>query len=212
MIKLIIFDLDGTLLNTIDDIAISLNKALTVYSLNTHSVDVVKQMVGNGVDKLISRAIGEEECLFDEVKKYYLEDYNKNCSNNTKPYDGILKVLNEFKLQGIKLAVLSNKPHVDTIKVIKNYFGNNIFDVVLGKTDYNRIKPYPDGVNEIKNKLNINDNIVFVGDSDVDIMTAKNSNVKSIAVLWGFRTIQQLPNADYYASSCEDLLNIIKEI
>ena len=110
------------------------------------------------------------------------------------------------------MAVLSNKPHVDTIKVIRNYFGDNIFDVVLGKTDYNRIKPSPDGVNEIKNKLNINDNIVFVGDSDVDIMTAKNSNVKSIAVLWGFRTFQQLPNADYYASSCEDLLNIIKEI
>lgn len=212
MIKLAIFDLDGTLLNTIEDITVSLNKALHHFGLPTHSLDKVKQMVGNGVDNLIARAVMNKQNYFNNVKSYYLSDYNLNCSIKTKPYDGIINTLMRLKNKGIKLAILSNKPHVDTIKVIETYFGHDIFDYVSGKKDYNRIKPFPDGVNEIKNIFNINDDIVFVGDSDVDIETAKNANVKSIAVLWGFRTKEQLLNADYYANDCNHLFDILKEI
>ena len=141
MIQLVIFDLDGTLLNTIEDIAISLNKSLKYHNLPTHSLDTVLKMVGNGVDLLIQRAVNPYQDLFNDVKQYYLQDYNKNCDINTKPYKGIPELIKWLKDNNIKIAVLSNKPHIDTVTVMDKYF-NNTFDYVCGKKDCNRIKPH----------------------------------------------------------------------
>lgn len=212
MIKLIIFDLDGTLLNTIDDIAISLNKALKYYNLPTHDVNSVLKMVGNGADLLIQRAVKPYNDFFESVKKYYLEDYNKNCDINTKPYKGINELLINLKKKGIKIAVLSNKPHIDTMTVIEKYF-KDTFDYVIGKKDNNRIKPYSDGVNEIMNYFKIkNNNCIFIGDSEVDVETGKNAKMTTIAVTWGFRNEEQLKGANYIVSHPSEILNIVEGI
>lgn len=212
MIKLVIFDLDGTLLNTIEDIAVSLNKALKNYNLPTHSLDAVLRMVGNGVDLLIQRAVKPYDDYFLDVKKFYLEDYNKNCDINTKPYKGIKELLQKLKDEGIKIAVLSNKPHIDTVTVINKYF-NNTFDYVIGKKDNNRIKPYSDGVNEVMKYFNIkNNNTMFIGDSEVDVATGKNAKMRTIAVTWGFREEDKLIGADFIVSNPNEIINIIEGI
>ena len=213
MLQLAIFDLDGTLLNTIEDIAVSLNKSLKHHNLPTHDLQTVLRMVGNGVDILIQRAVNPYHDLFSEVKQYYLDDYNKNCDINTKPYDGILDVIKWLKQNNIKIAVLSNKPHVDTVTVMQKYFPNT-FDYVCGKKDCNRIKPHSDGVIEIMNSFNIknNNNVVFIGDSEVDVQTGLNAKLKTIACTWGFRTIEELQGAHYYANAPKELINIFEEI
>lgn len=212
MIKLVIFDLDGTLLNTIEDIAVSLNKSLKNYNLPTHSLDAVLRMVGNGVDLLIQRAVKPYDDYFLDVKKFYLEDYNKNCDINTKPYKGIKELLQKLKDEGIKIAVLSNKPHIDTVTVINKYF-NNTFDYVIGKKDNNRIKPYSDGVNEVMKYFNIkNNNTMFIGDSEVDVETGKNAKIRTIAVTWGFREEDKLIGANFIVSNPNEIINIIEGI
>lgn len=213
MIQLAIFDLDGTLLNTIEDIAISLNKSLKNYNLPTHSLEKVLQMVGNGVDLLIQRAVNPYHEYFEKVKQYYLDDYNKNCGNNTKPYNGINELITFLKINNIKIAVLSNKPHKDTITVMDKYFPN-LFDYVIGKKDCNRIKPYSDGIIEIMNYFNIknNNNILYIGDSEVDVQTGKNALLKTVAVTWGFRTREILQDADYIVDETSQIMDIIKEI
>lgn len=211
MIKLVIFDLDGTLLNTLDDIASSVNFALNKNNLLTYTNEEIKYMVGNGVDLLIQRAVKENTDKFLCVKQDYLEHYHKNCEINTKPYKGIIEVLSQLKQENIKLAVFSNKPNDDANKIINKYFPN-IFDFVLGKKEQNRIKPYPDGVYEIQDHLNIHNNGIFVGDSDVDVETGKNANMKTIGVLWGFRNEQYLKDANYLVSNPQELLKVIKEL
>lgn len=211
MVKLVIFDLDGTLLNTLDDIAISVNYALNKNNLNTFSNDEIKYMIGNGVDLLIKRAIKDNTEKFSDVKDDYLKYYHKHCEVNTKPYDGIIEELTKLKKDNIKVAVFSNKPDNDTNKIIAKYFPNT-FDFVLGKKENNRIKPYPDGVLEIKKKLDIQTDGVFVGDSDVDIETGKNAHMKTIGVLWGFRSEQYLKEADAIIDKPNELYNIIKEL
>ena len=213
MLQLAIFDLDGTLLNTIEDIAVSLNKSLKHHNLPTHDLQTVLRMVGNGVDILIQRAVNPYHDLFSEVKQYYLDDYNKNCDINTKPYDGILDVIKWLKQNNIKIAVLSNKPHVDTVTVMQKYFPNT-FDYVCGKKDCNRIKPHSDGVIEIMNSFNIknNNNVVFIGDSEVDVQTGLNAKLKTIACTWGFRTIEELQGAHYFANAPKELIKIFEGI
>lgn len=211
MIQLMIFDLDGTLLNTIEDISISLNKSLKQYNLPTHEIKEVFQMVGNGVDLLIKRAVFPYDEFFDDVKKFYLNDYNKNCGNNTKPYDGIHGVIDYLKTNNIKVAVLSNKPHVDTITVMEKYF-KNTFDYVIGKKDNNRIKPYSDGVIEVMNYFNIknNNNVIFIGDSEVDVETGKNAKIKTIGCSWGFRNKEQLAGANWIVDNPKEIISIIE--
>ena len=213
MLQLAIFDLDGTLLNTIEDIAVSLNKSLKHHNLPTHDLQTVLRMVGNGVDILIQRAVNPYHDLFSEVKQYYLDDYNKNCDINTKPYDGILDVIKWLKQNNVKIAVLSNKPHIDTVTVMQKYFPNT-FDYVCGKKDCNRIKPHSDGVIEIMNSFNIknNNNVVFIGDSEVDVQTGLNAKLKTIACTWGFRTIEELQGAHYFANAPKELIKIFEGI
>lgn len=226
MKKLVIFDLDGTLLNTIEDITTSLNVALKCVSLPPVSVEDAKYFVGSGVDILIERLLKFElkekyeelkNIYYDKVRQAYLDDYKINNAILTKPYDGITELISKLKKNNIKVAVLSNKPHLDTIKVINDYFGSvDFFDYVIGKKDYNRIKPYPDGANEIiryledkfSDRYKLAD-IVYVGDTLVDIETAKNIGCESIACLWGFRKKDELKEANYIVSNTLELYDCI---
>lgn len=210
MIKLVIFDLDGTLLYTLEDLRDSLNKSLKHYDLPTYSLYEVKRMVGNGANKLIERAIKDKTEYFDRVKDFYIKDYNANCLNKTKPFDGIMRLLRRLKREGVKIAVMSNKPNPDTVKVINHYF-EGMFDYILGKKEENRIKPYPDGVNEIMNYFNVTtDETIMVGDSEVDIATAKNSNIKSLAVTWGYREREELEDANFMCHTPEQVYKTLK--
>jgi len=222
MKKLVIFDLDGTLLNTIEDITNSINVALQKNDLPFVTIEEAKYFVGSGVDILIERLLKHElkdqyeffkEKYYDNVKKDYLEDYAVNNAILTKPYPGIPELIQKLRKKNIKVAVLSNKPHSDTIKVIQDYFGSlEFFDAVSGKKEYNRIKPYPDGANEIIRQLEDRystrfklADIMYVGDTNVDIETARNIGCESIACSWGFRKLEEIQEADYVCNTTDEV-------
>ncbi len=194
----LIFDLDGTLLDTITDIATSINKVLDKYHFPTHSLDTYKYFVGNGFEKLTRRAIpenvkGEE---FENISKEMKDNYRNNCKEQTQPYEGIidlLKILNDKK---IKIAVLSNKPHEFVKPTIESYFPDIHFEMLLGARPNIPVKPAPDGVYDIIKELGCKkENSLFIGDTSVDIQTGVSAGVDTIGVLWGFRKKEELIEA-----------------
>ena len=221
MKKLVIFDLDGTLLNTIDDIRDSFNFVLDEYNLRKASVDEMKYFVGSGVDNLVKRAIkkllGDEnyqenlDKYFELFKNKYQSFYEKNQKNKTKLYDGIYDLIVNLKKMNVKVAVLSNKPDSDVKEIIKYYFGDLKFDFVQGSNKEVGIKPGTLGVERILKELKVNNKkeVIFVGDSDVDVQTAKNANIDSIACLWGFRKIDELSDATYIANEANDIYEVV---
>lgn len=215
-IKCVIFDLDGTILNTIDDLADSMNHTLSNYGLPTHSVDDILMMVGAGKKHFVKLALPEDkQDLADDVYRVSSEHYIKNCTNKTKPYDGIVELLDDLKKMGYKLAVLTNKDHDSAIITINHYFGYDMFDIVCGAVIGEPLKPEPAAMERVLSKLLIkNTDCVLIGDSDIDIQAAKNSNVKSIAVNWGYRSEQILKAhcPDYLVNSAEKIKKIIAEI
>jgi phosphoglycolate phosphatase len=209
MKKCIIFDLDGTLLNTIDDICDSLNAALRDNLLSEIDVEKCKYMVGSGVDVLIQRAV-PDLLKQESVKKAYMAYYEKNQKNRTQPYPHIMDLLSRLKTTSIRLAVLSNKPDIDTKRVADYYFPG-IFDIVMGKKEYNLPKPAIDGCLEIMNQLQIFDSILYVGDTNVDMQTAKNAGYQAVAVSWGFRKKEELEQYDYMIDDPLSLLFLLGE-
>lgn len=187
--KTIIFDMDGTILNTLDDLADSMNYSLEKNGLSQRSVDEVRLFVGNGVRKLIERACPKdsERVIIDKVEKDFLEYYSLHCADKTKPYDGIIELLIMLRNRGLKTAVISNK--VDfAVKELCNRYFYGLFDVAVGQRHGMRQKPYADSVFEVIKQLKCEDSTsVFIGDSDVDYNTAKNAGIDSIMVDWGFR-------------------------
>ena len=180
MYELIIFDLDGTLLNTIDDICDSLNLALTENNLEPVTIDECKYMVGSGVKVLIEKAVKGNNEAFDGVMNKYLYYYELKQKDKTKPYEGIEAVINELNKQNKKIAILSNKPHEDTLRVVDYYFGLDKFTYVLGKKETNRPKPEIDGCIEILKAIDVKGKVLYVGDTAVDMNTAIKANfVKS---------------------------------
>ena len=184
---LVIFDLDGTLLDTLDDITHSCNVALENNGLPIHTKEEVRFMVGNGIPKLIQRAIPENanQKLFDKVLQDFLNHYQKHSSEKTKPYDGMVDCLKNLKNLGIKLAVNSNKVESASIELCSRFYPG-IFDCVAGNVPERRVKPFTDGVEYILKKTGCK-SAVYVGDSDVDIETARNSGMDEILCDWGFR-------------------------
>ncbi len=181
-----VFDLDGTLLNTLKDLYLSVNRTLKKYSLPERSEDEIRLFVGNGVEMLVKRSLGEEhEELLNEALEVFKKDYSLHGEDNTLPYEGIGEMLVNLKERGIKLAVVSNKFDGATKKLTAKYFGG-LIDIAIGESENVRKKPAPDSlikaVKTLKGK-----NAVYIGDSDVDIQTAKNGNVDCISVTWGFR-------------------------
>lgn len=184
-----IFDLDGTLLNTLDDLAASTNYALRSVGLPEHSVDDVRRFVGNGVRKLMERAMenGDRNPHFDEAYAIFRKHYLEHGLDTTKPYPGIMDLLRELKARNKKIAVVSNKLYDATRELVKHFFGQYV-EVAIGERENIRKKPAPDTVIEALRLLGVGkEGAVYIGDSDVDFNTAKNVGIPCVSVLWGFR-------------------------
>jgi len=183
-----IFDLDGTLLNTLDDLAASTNYALRCYGFPERTTEEVRLFVGNGVRKLMERAIPKETDpkIFEEVFSTFQQHYLEHSLDTTKPYPGVLEMLDGLKQRGKHLAVVSNKFYAATKELCAHFF--NQIEVAIGERSNIQKKPAPDTVIEALRQLGVSsENAVYIGDSDVDVMTAKNCGIPCISVLWGFR-------------------------
>ncbi|MBQ3673220.1 MAG: HAD family hydrolase [Paludibacteraceae bacterium] len=193
----IIFDLDGTLLNTIDDLGYACNHALRQCSFPTHPIEDYPRMVGNGINNLIRRALPEdkrnEETILN-VRQFFVPYYDAHNCDFTHPYEGISDVLKTLKAQGHQLAVASNKYQAATEKIVQHFFPN-IFDVILGERDGIPRKPDPQIVKDILSTLNSQHSPLYIGDSLVDYETATNAGVPFIACSWGFVPREQLQAA-----------------
>lgn len=216
MIDTVIFDLDGTLLFTLEDLKNSTNFALGQFGFPQRSLDEVKEFVGNGVRKLIERAVpeGTNDEVTEDVLRIFKENYSQNMYNCTKPYNSIEKLLSELKQKGLKTAVVSNK--FDTaVKNLCNKYFNGLIDAAIGQRDDVPKKPAPDGVLKAIDELNCNaDNCIYVGDSDVDVLTAANCELPCIGVSWGYRDAALLKSkgADYIVNDPLEILDLIEEL
>ena len=188
--KTFIFDLDGTLLDTLQDLADSVNHALRQYGMPEHSLDDIRRFVGNGVRLLMERAVpeGAQHPLFEEAFATFRQYYMQHSLDTTRPYDGIVETIRELKLRGCRLAVVSNKMMAATQELVAHFFPD--VEVAIGEHEAAGIrkKPAPDTVDEALRQLGVTrEGAVYVGDSDVDLLTARNSGLPCISVLWGFR-------------------------
>ena len=186
-----IFDLDGTLLDTLDDLAASVNYALRTHGMPEHSLDDVRRFVGNGVRKLMERAVpnGADNPLFDETFATFRQYYMAHSLDTTRPYEGIPETLAALKARGCHLAVVSNKMMAATQELCHYFFPDTI-EVAIGEDEAAGIrrKPAPDTVFAALKALGVGkEDAAYVGDSDVDIQTARNAGLSCISVLWGFR-------------------------
>lgn len=187
--KAVIFDLDGTLLDTLNDLAVSVNYALSFYNMPVRTIDEVRHFVGNGIAMLIKRAVPDStpDELTEKVFTTFKEHYKEHCADTTKAYDGIMELLTTLKNNGFKTAVVSNKADFAVRSLCDDYF-YGMFDYVVGERENIAKKPAPDSVNEVLRYLNLNSSeAVYIGDSDVDIDTAQNASMDCITVAWGFR-------------------------
>lgn len=195
--QLAIFDLDGTLLNTLEDLADSVNYIMKQFGYPERTLTEVRSFVGNGIRKLIERSAPEDatseeiDRMFEEFKVYYGE----HCADKTKPYEGIRELLDDMQKQGIKLAVVSNKADYAVKTLCEQYFPG-IFDEAVGERTGIARKPAPDTVNEVLKMLQTEKSkAVYIGDSEVDVQTARNAELDCIAVDWGFRDAEVLKAA-----------------
>ncbi len=185
--KIVIFDLDGTLLDTLADLGDSVNRMLEHFGFPTHTYDEIKNMVGNGAARLALNAIpdGESNPMADECVSYLLSNYDDGTNKKTKPYRGMREVIEALRAHGIAVAVVTNKLDRVARSLCAQFFGESI-DYVLGDREGMRRKPYPDSVFYVMEQLGCGFG-VYVGDADTDIEVAKNAGIPSVSVSWGFR-------------------------
>lgn len=212
---LIIFDMDGTILNTLEDLKNSLNYVLQQAGYQTRTLEEVRTFVGNGIRKTIERALPSdiEEEKVDELFSLFMDYYAIHNTDNTKPYNGVIELLKELKHLGYKIAVVSNKQDSAVKSLCKKFF-TGLFDVEIGEKENIAKKPEPDEVNEVLKILNIDrTKSIYIGDSEVDIQTAQNSKMKSIIVDWGFRDRKFLyeHGAEVIVSNPSEILDIINK-
>jgi phosphoglycolate phosphatase len=192
----VIFDLDGTLLNTLDDLADSCNRQLGRYGYSAHPVDAYRYFVGNGARKIVERALppsDEAQARADEFLRDFVADYSAHCFEKTRPYEGILELLENLHERGLPMAVLSNKPDAETRKVVSRYFGDDLFEHSYGQREGIPHKPDPAGVIPILSGLGLKpEETAFVGDTWIDMRTAAASGCVPVGVLWGFRDRAEL--------------------
>lgn len=215
MKKLVIFDLDGTLLNTIADLAHSTNYALNKLGYPTHEIEKYNFMVGNGIDKLFERALPEEEKSKENVlrvRKEFVPYYDIHNVDDSRPYPGIPELLSYLQDAGVQIAVASNKYQAATQKLVDHYFPEIHFTAVLGQREGVKVKPDPIIVSDILEIAKVaKEEALYVGDSGVDMQTAANAGVTACGVTWGFRPRTELEefNPSYIADTAGEIKNLI---
>jgi phosphoglycolate phosphatase len=216
--KAIIFDLDGTLSDSIEDIADSLNPVLKEHNFPTYNINAYKQLVGNGLKKLVHDAIPIEHRdspIEVECTKAFYKIYSSNCLNKTKPYDGINDLLNKLNSKKIKYAILSNKAEEFTKQMALTLFPKIKFDFIVGVTIEQEKKPNPKGALKISEALGFKpEEIIFVGDGGVDMQTANNAGMLAVGALWGFKSKEELEQngAKYLIKHPFELLQVINSL
>lgn len=217
MYKVCIFDLDGTLTDTIESIAYSVNLTLKELGLMQLTQEQCMAFAGNGARNLMEqslRAAGDEELqLIDKAMEVYGRVFKENCTYHAAPFAGIKPLLAKLKEMGLQLSVLSNKPHLQTIDVVNSFFEEGTFAYIQGQREDVPRKPDPAGALLIANSLEASiDECLYIGDSDTDMMTGKAAGMTTIGVLWGFRTREVLREygADYIVDKPEDIVSIAK--
>ena len=217
MKKLVIFDLDGTLLNTIADLANSTNYALKVLGYPIHEPDKYNFMVGNGINKLFERALPDGEKTEENVlrvRQEFVPYYDQHNADKSRRYPGVTELLETLQTAGMQLAVASNKYQAATEKLIAHYFPNIKFTAVFGQREGIPVKPDPIIVKEILQIAKVQEEeTLYVGDSGVDMQTAINAGVTSCGVTWGFRPRTELEefNPDYIVTGAKEIIDIIKK-
>lgn len=210
--KAYIFDLDGTLLDTLIDLANAVNFAMRSKNYPERTLDEVRSFIGNGIKVLIKRAVpdGTSDADYAEALEIFTKYYLEHIADYTKPYDGMIDVVKTLGERGCKVAVLSNKAHFAAQAVVRDFFGD-IFDMVVGKMDEFPTKPDPDSLFYMMKNLGVKaEDCVYIGDSDVDVLTAHNAGLPCIGVTWGNRDEDVLvaSGAEYIANTPEEILNI----
>lgn len=194
--RMIIFDLDGTLLNTLADIGNACNSVLEKHDLPAHSMEKYRQMVGNGFDKLMERALGSRPENFADLVQEAREYYANHMMIDTAPYEGIMDTLHGLVAKNVGLCVVSNKPDALSVKLIANYFSDIPFKYVYGAKDGVPLKPDPILVRKVMRDSGMKeDEACYCGDSDVDVLTAHNANIPCLGAGWGFRGSEELIRA-----------------
>ena len=213
--KLVVFDLDGTLLNTIDDLSEAVNHAMQLRGFPLHTHDEYMMMVGNGVRNLVKRALPdnykEDDNMVNDVLKDFKAYYTDHIDEHTQPYAGMRELLTQLHKDGVLMAVASNKFQEGTERLIKKFFPNIPFVAILGNRPGFPLKPNPEIVQEVLQKTGVRkENALMVGDSQTDMQTAQNSGIRAIAVSWGYRTMKGIDGLTV-VDSAEEILNLIKD-
>lgn len=215
MKKLVVFDLDGTLVDSIFDLGYAVNFALEKFNLPLHPMSDYYTFVGNGMEDLVRRSMGEQgsnDELYKKVRKVFDEHYNAHSNDNTVPYNGISELLKVLKDKNIKTAVLTNKAHIYVNDILKKAFPDHTFDLYFGQKDGIERKPHPQSFQLLLGELGVDkEDCLYVGDSEVDVKTAKNAEVDLVAVNWGYRSEETIRNAgaEIIVSTPEEILNYV---
>ena len=214
--KACIFDLDGTLTDTLESLAFSVKETLKEMGLPQITTDECRSFVGNGARYLMERSLeaaGDRELSrIEEGMEVYGRIFDENCTYLVTPYEGITETLKQMKDKGIKLAVLSNKPHQQTKKVVERIFGEDVFDCVQGQKEGIARKPDPDGIYRLLEEMQAGrEECLYVGDSEVDVETGRNAGVRMVGVSWGFRSREVLraAGAGTIIDSPEELMQFV---
>lgn len=212
----VIFDLDGTLVNSLEDLADSANEALSIHGFRTHPIAAYKKFIGNGVGQLIKNAApsSTSDTIIEKVLADYRLIYNKNYINKTKPYENILELLGILKQLNIKMAVCSNKPHEPTNKIVQEVLGQEYFEVVFGEREGIPRKPDPAALLEAAGIMGVSpEKVIYLGDSGGDMVSASNAGMYAAGALWGFREREELEEAGAHVLFTEplELADFIKQ-
>lgn len=218
MIKACIFDLDGTIADTIETITYYGNRALNKFGFGDIDSETYKLLVGNGYEILVKNMLNTlgvyTDKVYNEMKEFYHDDYETDSMYKTKIYDGMKELVKFLGEHGIKRGVLTNKPQGAADDVIKYFFEDNSFEIVSGISDGDKLKPDPQRLFKMLEKMDVkNDEVLYFGDTKTDMQTGKNANLFTIGVLWGFRSKEELltNGADMLASHPDEIIEYIKK-
>lgn len=218
MYRACVFDLDGTLTDTLESLSYSVGETLKTVGLSPITKEQCRQFVGNGAQVLIEKALlakGDETLSrFDEAFAAYRRIFDANCTYQVRPYAGIVELLSEMKALGMKLGVLSNKPDAQAVHVVEEIFGKETFDLVQGQRDGVPRKPDPTALLAMAKRFGMEpEETIYIGDSEVDAATGNAAGMDTILVSWGFRSLEELKTAgaDWIADTAEEIMEIIKD-